>query len=301
MKWKKLGRIFCPDKQYDWMLSHAAVPTAVHLRDNLFRVFFGTRDAANRSHTAFLDIDITQPHRVLSLSREPVLAPGALGTFDDSGALPSWICRSENNFYLYYTGWNLGITVPFRNAIGLAIGSGECFIRASEGPAMDRSFDQPHFVAAPCVLREDDVWRMWYVACVKWAIVNGSPKHWYHICHTQSSDGIRWRQPGQVSIEFSNDTEYAISRPCVLRDRDLYRMWYSFRGSRYRIGYAESQDGVRWHRLDHFSGIDTSGIGWDSEMVAYAFVFDHAGDRYMLYNGNSYGRTGFGIAVLEHD
>ncbi|MDH5276133.1 MAG: hypothetical protein OEW88_06890, partial [Gammaproteobacteria bacterium] len=31
----------------------------------------------------------------------------------------------------------------------------------------------------------------------------------------------------------------------------------------------------------------------------YAFIFDHDGKRYMLYNGNGYGRTGFGLAVAE--
>ena len=34
-------------------------------------------------------------------------------------------------------------------------------------------------------------------------------------------------------------------------------------------------------------------------MVCYPYVFDHAGNRYMLYNGNGYGRTGFGMAILE--
>jgi len=33
--------------------------------------------------------------------------------------------------------------------------------------------------------------------------------------------------------------------------------------------------------------------------ICYPYVFDHAGSRYMLYNGNGYGRTGFGIAILE--
>jgi hypothetical protein len=34
-------------------------------------------------------------------------------------------------------------------------------------------------------------------------------------------------------------------------------------------------------------------------MICYPFVFDHAGSRFMLYNGNGYGKTGFGIAVWE--
>ncbi len=33
-------------------------------------------------------------------------------------------------------------------------------------------------------------------------------------------------------------------------------------------------------------------------MIEYAHVFDHAGTRYMLYNGNGYGKTGVGLATL---
>ncbi|WP_236729556.1 hypothetical protein, partial [Mycobacterium tuberculosis] len=28
--------------------------------------------------------------------------------------------------------------------------------------------------------------------------------------------------------------------------------------------------------------------------------FDHRGQRFMLYSGDGYGRTGFGLAVLEN-
>ena len=76
-------------------------------------------------------------------------------------------------------------------------------------------------------------------------------------------------------------------------------MWYSYRGASYRIGYAESHDGRQWRRLDTRVGIDVSLAGWDSEMIEYPFVFDHKELRYMLYNGNGYGKTGFGLAVLE--
>ncbi len=41
--------------------------------------------------------------------------------------------------------------------------------------------------------------------------------------------------------------------------------------------------------------------GWDSEMIDYPFDFDHKGHRYMLYNGNGYGKTGFWLAVLEKE
>ena len=129
----------------------------------------------------------------------------------------------------------------------------------------------------------------------------GRPEHNYHIKYAESRDGINWQREGLVAIGFADDQEYAISRPSVIRDNDLWKMWYSFRGQSYRIGYAESADGRQWRRLDTQVGIDVSTTGWDAEMIEYPFVFDHQGQRYMLYNGNGYGKTGFGLAVLAHE
>jgi hypothetical protein len=127
----------------------------------------------------------------------------------------------------------------------------------------------------------------------------GKSEHKYHIEYAESRDGINWQREGLVAIDFANDQVFAISRPSVIHDNDRWRMWYSFRGHAYRIGYAESEDGRQWNRLDTQVGIDVSVTGWDSEMIEYPFVFDHKGQRYMLYNGNGYGKTGFGLAVLE--
>ncbi len=76
-------------------------------------------------------------------------------------------------------------------------------------------------------------------------------------------------------------------------------MWYSYKGANYRIGYAESDDGLVWRRLDSQVGIDVSSSGWDSEMIEYAYVFEHGGTKYMLYNGNDYGRDGIGLAIAD--
>ena len=74
-------------------------------------------------------------------------------------------------------------------------------------------------------------------------------------------------------------------------------MWYSFRGDFYKIGYAESDNGIEWNRQDADAGIDTSDYGWDSEMIEYPYIFECIGNRYMLYNGNGYGKSGIGIAI----
>ncbi len=303
MKWRKLGVIYSPPAQFEWAASHAAVPTAIQRGPFEFRVYFSTRDRQNRSHTAFFDFDIRQPSPPLRVAAEPLLAPGGIGMFDEDGAMASWLVPDGERLLLYYIGWNLGRSVPFRNAIGVAqsFDQGESFSRVSLGPVLDRGVHDPCFTSSPCVLLEGGRWRMWYQSCVSWDLVQGMPQHRYHLKYAESADGIDWRCNGRVAIDFDGEGEFALTRPCVVRDPDRYRMWFSRRGAHYRIGYAESLDGLTWQRLDADVGIDVSDSGWDSEMICYPFVFDSEGERYMLFNGNGYGASGIGLAVLEAD
>lgn len=301
-RWRKIGQIYCPSGEKDWLHSHAAVPIAEYVEADIFRIYFSSRNTRNQSLTGYVVVDITRPQNILELSNIPVLTPGNLGEFDDSGAMATWLVCHDGKRFLYYIGWNLGVTVPFRNSIGLSVSEhGGEFRRYAAGPVVDRSMTEPHFVASCCVLPDQDKWRMWYLSCTGWKMRSGKPEHRYHIKYAESNDGVSWRREGVVAIDYLDDTEYAISRPSVIRDEDCWRMWFSHRGSSYRIGYAESNDGIRWKRLDAHCGIDVSKLGWDCEMIEYPFVFDHAGVRYMLYNGNGYGKTGFGLAVLEQN
>lgn len=300
MKWRKLGLVFCPSGETAWMQSHAAVPIAENIGADLFRVYFSSRDKSNRSYTGYIVIDINHPHKILDLSTKPILTPGDLGAFDDSGAMATWLVDQQGSRFLYYIGWNLGVTVPFRNSIGLSISTqNDQFVRYSNGPIVDRTLHEPHFCASCCVLPGEDFWRMWYLSCTGWRLSNGKPQHRYHIKYAESRDGINWQREGIISIDFANEDEYAISRPSVIYEHGGWKMWYSYRGQAYRIGYAESDDGRNWNRLDHLAGIEVSLTGWDSQMIEYPFVFDHKSERYMLYNGNDYGRSGFGLAILE--
>ena len=299
-RWRKLGLVFSPVGEYDWMQTHAAVPIAMNIGDSHFKIFFSSRDRDGRSYTGYVIIDINSPNGIVDLSETPVLSPGSLGEFDDSGTMATWLCHQKGISYLYYIGWNLGVTVPFRNSIGLATSQDDQkFDRYSNGPVMDRSLNEPHFCASCCVIPGADMWRMWYLSCTEWQLRNGKPEHRYHIKYATSDDGIFWKRDGIIAIDYANEEEFAISRPSVIQDADLWRMWYSYRGPTYRIGYAESYDGLKWTRLDDLAGIEPSSTGWDSEMIEYPFVFDHKGQRYMLYNGNGYGKTGFGLAILE--
>lgn len=300
MHWRKLGRVFCPDRQHDWMTSHAANCVAVRIDTHRYRIFFSTRDGLNRSSIGWVVIDLRRPQEIQAISSEPVLEPGAIGAFDDSGVSLACMLVQGGLTYLYYLGWNLGVTVPWRNSIGLAVShDGLRFERISQAPVLDRNKADPFSLSYPFVRHDESGWLMWYGSNLRWGPEQRDMDH--IIKHAYSTDGETWRPTNTICIGIDNPGEYAFSRPCVIRDGSLWKMWYSYRGAAYRIGYAESHDGIHWTRRDVLAGITPSPEGWDSESVEYPWVFDHDDGRYMLYNGNRYGLTGFGLAVLESD
>jgi hypothetical protein len=311
MKWTKKGLIFTTANQYDWMARHACVPVADKVSDGVLRIYFGPRDRQGRTRTGFFEVDADNPSHVLHIHDRPVLDLGELGAFDDSGAMPSCIVNHGGRKYLFYIGWNQGVTVAYRNAVGLAVSDdgGLTFQRVFEGPIVDRTRFEPYFCASPFAIVDGGRWRLWYASCTGFRRVDGRPEPVYQIKYAESPDGREWNRPNVTCIEYASEGE-ANARPCVLKEGGAYRMWYCHRGSvgyrtdksqSYRLGYAESADGIRWQRLDHLVGIDRSDEGWDSLMMEYPFVYEHRGVKYMLYNGNGFGETGIGYAVLDDD
>ncbi len=303
MKWKKLGLLFSPHEKYDWMYSHAANPFVEKLSESVIRVYFTCRNKANQSHIGFVDLDVDNEFRIIRVSSEPLIQPGPIGSFDDSGTAMGCLVDVNGKKFLYYLGWNLKVTVPWLNTIGLAIWNEpmQKFLKYSLAPIMDRSHEDPFTISYPSILKENGVYRMWYGSNLKWGADQSEMNH--IIKYAESKDGILWKRSNKIVVNLQHKNEYALSKPFVLKDVSTYRMWYSFRAKvdivNYRIGYAESIDGIKWKRMDEDVGIDVSKEGWDSEMICYPCIFDCKGKRYMLYNGNGYGKSGFGLAILE--
>jgi hypothetical protein len=301
MKWVKKGLIFKPEGQKDWVTSHAMLPVADHIVDDIFRIYFSGRDEFNRSLTGFVEIDINAPQKILHISSEPVLKLGDLGAFDDNGVSPTWMINHLGRKYLYYFGWNKGSLVRAAEVSGLAISedNGKIFQRFSRAPIIDRSDAEPYqILVISCILIEDGIWRMWYDSADEW-LTPDLPR--YNIKYAESIDGINWLRNGVVSVDYKSKDESRVSRASVLKENSIYKMWhcYAIGSGGYRMGYAESENGLYFDRKDDSMTIQTSITGWDSEMVCYPHVFNHKGQKIMLYCGNGYGRTGFGMAVEE--
>ena len=311
-RWVKKGLIYKPSGNAWWARTHASVPTVDATDPKVWRIYFGTRDEMNRNRISYIDVEAGNPSNIVYQHDAPVLDLGRLGTFDDCGVMPSWILDHAGKKYLYYIGWTVRTTIPYHNSIGLAISTdgGRTFERFSEGPLFGETYLEPFFTGTSCVLVEKGIWKNWYLSCTGWTKVGGRPEPRYHIKYAESKDGIDWDRQGIVAIDYKSDSEAGIVRSSVLKDNDLYHMWYSYRGgvdyrtnpeTSYRIGYAESKE---WHLLDshgRFCWHHGSADGWDSEMIEYPHVIQQGGTKYMFYNGNKFGHSGFGFAELANE
>ncbi len=165
MSWAKDGVILAPAGQAPWVHTHAALPVVVTAGGGRHRLLFSSRDAGNRAHIGGAAMSLDRPLDPPAVDPTPLLSPGDLGAFDDAGVTSSCLVEAAGRHYLFYTGWALGVSVPFYLNAGLAISDdgGRTFARSSAAPLLDRDATDPYLTASPWVLVEGGTWRMWYV------------------------------------------------------------------------------------------------------------------------------------------
>jgi predicted GH43/DUF377 family glycosyl hydrolase len=299
--WKKIGQFLEPDPTVSWMSSYAGPTFAISKNDQV-NLYVTGRNQFNQSEIGRVTINVKTSQslpEIIKVEQEAIFKIGQIGTFDESGVSYPWIVDFEGRLYMYYVGWVAGGRTRFQNYTGLAISDdgGSSFNRVSSVPILERSDQEPYGSGSCAVWLENGQWNMIYTAFGPWIDTSSGAHPSYRLKEAVSKDGINWVRTGRIVVDFVGDNETIIGKPMIIKDIDCYRLWYSHRGDSYRIGYAESDDGTNFIRKDKSVGITTSDHGWDSEMIEYAFVFDHQKVRYMIYNGNQFGKTGLGIAT----
>jgi len=316
LKWLKLGKIFDPTAH---TLAHnchefAQSPQTLVKSDRV-RVYFSTRekDSVGKylSHVAFVDFD-TSMRNIIAVSNHTVIELGQLGCFDEHGIFPINVLRDGDRVLAYTAGWNRKVSVSVDASIGLAIShdDGFTFQKHGNGPIMAASLKEPFLIGDAFVAFYGRLYHMWYIYGTKWKKFAQSdpPDRVYKIAHATSEDGINWHRDGRQIIADRLNADECQALPTVIELGGVYHMYFCYRQAHgfrtrrddaYRIGYAYSDDLISWKRDDSNAGIDVSEDGWDSQMQCYPHVFKSGQNTYLLYNGNEFGRFGFGLAVLE--
>lgn len=316
MKWRKLGCVFdfhSSDFAGEFV-GFAQSPQALVFND-FVRFYFSTRRISDNGKFVSIVqyVDMTKDfQKVLGHSTGPVLSSGKLGTFDEHGVFPFSVLRHDNKLLGYISGWNRRKSVSVDTAIGLAISrnDGKTFERIGDGPVLGPSLHEPYLVCDPFVRNFNDVFHMWYIYGTSWKSAGAEePERTYVIAHATSSDGVNWTKEGRPIITQKHEDECQ-ALPTVIQLGSRYHMLFCHRhtfdfrtnsANAYRLGYAYSDDLVNWVRNDERCGIEATASAWDAEMMCYPNLFACNGQIYLAYNGNEFGRHGFGLAQLESE
>lgn len=311
-RWRLINRrtvLHTPPDHPQWK-SHAQAPTVLKISPERWIVYFAGRDAYNRSRVYAADLDPAELS-VRCVYPKPVLDLGVEGTFDEHGVGPGTAILTGLRILLYYTGVRSARDGTYVTGIGLAesFDGGHTFRRLQKAPVIGITSETPWGASTPTVVCEDDGWVMWYSRFCEWRDVDGKPEPIYDICQAVSYDGLAWKTVPEAFLNLANENEGGLVRPQFLRCGDdqllimTSRGWRDFRQSSpnsYRFVYARSRDGVTWTRDPEAIEIEPPDTvnGWDSEMRCYPWLVEDGPRRLLFYNGNDFGRHGFGVGEL---
>ena len=137
---------------------------------------------------------------------------------------------------------------------------------------------------------------MWYVSGIDWKNKD-YPK--YNIKLAKSYNLKDWKQTGKVCINLKK-SERAVARPFVIFENKKFKMWYCYekKVGKYKIGYAESNNGIKWKRKDGSLKFIGPRNKYDKKMMAYPSILFFNKKKLMMYNGNEYGKYGINFAQL---
>lgn len=299
----KLGCIYQPNLQerHPKLISHAANPLPVHLHGDVYRIFYSGRDINNRSSVGAVDVDIVRQN-VVTDHKFPFFEHGVGKCFYSDGISIGNGYTVGGKRYILFMGWQNPGDGHWRGDIGRLVLNPDLTLSIEdESPFIESNESDPVSLSYPWVIQDNDgEYKMWYGSTMSWDAGNGEMLH--VLKYATSHNGHNWHRKG-LAIPYELGRAQAFSHPTVVKDmQGNYEMWFSYRsgtGEKYRIGYANSSDGENWKLDLESAGISVSHDGWDSDMIEYPYVFCHKGQRYMLYNGNGYGKSGFGLAMLR--
>lgn len=316
MIWDKFGKIFDPNdyRLPDNSKEFAQSPQTL-VFDDFIRIYFSARAVESSgmflSNIAYVDFS-KDLKKVIGVSNHTVIPLGELGTFDEHGIFPINPFKDGDRVLAYTCGWSRRFSVSVETSIGVVYSedNGKTFKRLGQGPILSSSINEPVLVGDGFVQKYNNTYFMWYIFGKNWikATESEPPARVYKIAYATSFDGINWDklEAKQIVSDIIDENECQ-ALPTVVEHNGIYHMVFCFRHASdfrtnpkrgYKLGYAYSKDLKNWVRDDAKLNFDLPNEGWDSEMMCYPHLFKVDGQIFLLYNGNNFGRYGFGAAKL---
>ncbi len=232
--------------------------------------------------------------------KNPVLGPGAPGTFDERGVRVMSVIRDSLGYKMYYE----GATPADSQAIGLATSTdGRVWARYPGNPVLNvgpaGSWDERK-ISTASVYFDGSSYSMWYTGR---GVREGS------IGLATSPDGIHWtKYPGNpllVPGPSGSWEQNSVEAPTVVKVDSVFHMFYNGHDPalNFQIGYATSKDGVNWSKYGGNPVLLKGGATeWDGLSLGLAGVLFRENKFHLWYNGlrvnSMYWQIGYAVSEL---
>lgn len=294
LRFQTCGRVLNP-VELDSHYTHAAYPVGLHLGSNQWMVYFTMRNQQNQSKIVALNFEWTG-NKLIPTGTRPNTILESSTDFDKDGISMGNILPMGSEYFIYTLNWNLQSDVPWRNTIGMASASSPAgpFVKQNT-PTIPLSDINPHSMSYPWVIKIDDKYHCYFGSNGIWGPEKNDMNH--VIKQAISHDGKTWVQQKETLIGITKERT-AVSRPTVIPYGDKYLMLFSAKNTqnKYDMHAAISADGNIWTDIELL--IEGQTESWESEERTYPALFTFDNEIYVLYNGNEYGKTGFGLLKL---
>lgn len=292
--------------------SHASLPTITkksNAEKNEFLVLFSPRKA-NVSRIAAGTLMISD-HNGFSFDPNNVreiLGPGKIGTYNDFGVMPSFVSpytwqgtnanRRSSQINLYTCGWTSSETLPFHQEIGVHTFDPDSLEVGSLNKILGRNARNPLYVTNPAhVSLANGYDLIFFVSCCSWRSEDsGKLESEYHIKYEvyHQDEFVKEGELPRISGQIAS------CRPWPIQVENRLFIFFSARTTKadYNIYCCEFVD------LNYFSwtGLPLITLGegsWYSKMACYPSAVVFESRIYLIFCGDGYGSTGFGIASCD--
>jgi predicted GH43/DUF377 family glycosyl hydrolase len=251
---------------------------AVIFKGNIYHMWYTGNDGSNITMGYAISPDGINWTKSNS---NPILSVGPAGSWDSVYAETPSVVFNGTILQMWYTG-KLGSTYRIGYATGYAkLPDKALWTKNEANPVLDTgppsSWDDLKAVH-PTVVFKDNLYHMWYA---------GLGPSGYKIGLANSTDGINWEKCSLNPVLDAGPSAWEgakVETPTVLFDGTTFHMWYSgFNGAVYRIGYANSSNGIKWNK--HSTPVLNPDTPWDNIHVYSPAVLYNEGTFHMWYSG----------------
>ena len=294
---ERLGRVFDPLRCSSG-LTHGSNALALSVDGDTVEIIFNQRDCHNRSVVSRAWLDMAK-FAVLDVESS-ILVPGPEHVGSEMGLSLGNVVTIEGRDLLSLMGWSKSARHPWVGslcAVDLdSLDSIPCppFITdiGSGPPAPLLSCSYPFIeVVSPGELR------LLFGGTSSWSD-DGSMRHSLYQLSGSTLSSIGFGIPQRVNFQDGFMRGFLVARPWLSLSgaRELFFSAREKKNPNYSI-YSGVFDGDAIRDLE--ITLSGSGKGWDSDMACYGSTFVCRGESFLLYSGNGYGVTGFGVASLN--